>query len=127
MDLNALYKSVLDADSQPIVLCDMRHTVVYMNPTAVRRYAKRGGAALVGTNIMDCHAPASREKILQVVDWFAQSPENNDVFTFYSDKENSDVYMIALRNEAGELIGYYEKHESRVPETRRAYEELAEK
>ncbi|MCD8343599.1 MAG: PAS domain-containing protein [Oscillospiraceae bacterium] len=126
MHLNALCKSVLDADSQPIVLCDMQHTVVYMNPAAVRRYAKRGGAALVGTNIMDCHAPASREKILQVVDWFAQSPENNDVFTFHSDKENSDVYMIALRNEAGELIGYYEKHESRVPETRRAYEELAE-
>ena len=32
---------------------------------------------------------------------------------FYNEKKQKDVYMVALRNADGELIGYYEKHESR--------------
>ena len=37
---------------------------------------------------------------------------------------NKDVYMIALRNYRGELIGYYEKHEYRTPETEKPYEKI---
>ena len=41
---------------------------------------------------------------------------------YHDDKENKDVYMIALRNEEGNLIGYYEKHEYRNPETQSPYQ-----
>ena len=44
---NNFFKSVIDADDAPVVICDLEHTIVYMNPTAVKRYEKRGGAALV--------------------------------------------------------------------------------
>ena len=47
---------------------------------------------------------------------------NNKVYTFRNEKENKDVYMIALRNDAGELIGYYEKHEYRNIETMKLYD-----
>ena len=44
-DLNAYFKSVIDQDTASVVLCDLNHTIVYMNPAAIRNYAKHGGAA----------------------------------------------------------------------------------
>ena len=58
----------------------------------------------------------------QVLDWFRASKDNNIVYTFFNEKENKDVYMVALRNDAGELIAYYEKHEYRNRETMRMYD-----
>lgn len=122
MNLNPLFKSVLEQDTAAVVLCAPDHTIVYLNPAAQRSYAKYGGAALVGRSLLDCHAPASNEKIRRVVQWFAQSPEHNLVFTHHNPKQNKDVYMVALRDDAGRLIGYYEKHEYRTPETRAPYD-----
>ena len=104
------------------MICNLEHEIIYMNPTAIERYAKRGGAALVGKSLMDCHNPESVEKIRKVVTWFAQSRENNIVYTYYNEKENKDVYMVALRDEDGTLIGYYEKHEYRNRETAKMYD-----
>ena len=50
------------------------------------------------------------------------SEENNRVFTFRNDKENKDVYMIALRDDKQNLIGYYEKHEYRTAENGKLYD-----
>ena len=110
---NNYFKSVIDADEAPVVICDLSHTVVYMNPAAVKRYEKRGGAALIGRSLMGCHNADSNDKIERVIAWFKKDPANNKVYTFRNEKENKDVYMIALRNDSGELIGYYEKHEYR--------------
>ena len=90
-----------------------------MNKAARERYRKHG--ELVGRSIFDCHNAESNAKIREVVEWFAQSPEHNLVFTYHNDRENKDVYMVALREENGELIGYYEKHEFRSPETMKLY------
>ena len=62
---------------------------------------------------MDCHGKHSQEQIKKVVSWFEESREHNRIYTFHNEKENKDVYMVALRDENGELIGYYEKHEYR--------------
>lgn len=59
--------------------------------------------------------------IQKVVSWFAEARENNKIYTFYNEKENKDVYMVALRDQEGELIGYYEKHEYRNLETESFY------
>ena len=67
VNLNEVYKSVLDADRAAVVICDLDHTI-------------------------------------------------------FNEKENKDVYMVALRNDAGELIAYYEKHEYRNRETMRMYD-----
>lgn len=122
MELHELFKSVIDMDTSSVVICDLSHKIVYMNPAAEKRYSKRGGGRLVGKSLLDCHNKTSNERIEQVVEWFGKSPENNRVYTFYNEKENKDVYMIALRNGDGELIGYYEKHEYRNRETADFYE-----
>ena len=120
-DLNEVYKSVLETDRAAIVICDLDHKIIYMNPTAINRYGKWGGRNLMGQNLLNCHNDKSREMIIKVVDWFKASKDNNIVYTSYNEKENKDVYMVALRNDAGELIAYYEKHEYRNRETMKMY------
>ena len=122
MELSKFYKSVLEADRAAVVLCDLEHTIVYMNPAAMRNYEKWGGNSLVGKSLLDCHNEKSCEMIEKVVAWFQASPDNNLVYTFYNQKENKDVYMVALRDEDGSLIGYYEKHEYRNRETMKRYD-----
>lgn len=121
MELSVFFKSVIDADNMPVVLCDTNHTIIYMNPSAVERYAKRGGADIIGHSLLSCHNEESNSIIRMVLSWFEESKDNNKVFTLHIDKENHDVYMVALRDDNGNLIGYYEKHECRNPETSPRY------
>ena len=121
-DINEIYKSVLEADRAAVVICDLEHTIIYMNPVAIERYAKWGGKDLMGKSLLNCHNEKSREIIQKVVEWFKASKDNNIVYTFFNQKENKDVYMVALRNEEGNLIGYYEKHEYRNRETMKMYD-----
>ncbi len=57
----------------------------------------------------------------KVVEWFAADESHNLVYTFHNEKQNKDVYMVALRDN-GKLIGYYEKHEYRNMETMKPYD-----
>ncbi len=118
MDINMFYKSVLDADDAPVVICDLNYNVVYMNPASINYYKK----SIVGESIFTCHNSASNEKIEQVVNWFKESQDNNTIYTYHNEKQNKDVYMIALRDENKNLIGFYEKHEFRNKETKGLYE-----
>ena len=115
------YKSILEQDRSAVVICNLKHEIIYMNPAAVNSYEKWGGNKLLGKCLLDCHNPESREKIQQVVDWFKADENHNIVYTFHNEKQNKDVYMVALRDE-GELIGYYEKHEYRNRETMNLYD-----
>lgn len=115
--LNKLLKSVLEQDTAPVVVCDLNHIIAYMNPSAKKRYHKD----LTGKSIKDCHPPKANEMIDKVVSWFKESKDNNIIYTYHNEKENKDVYMVALRDDDGTLIGYYEKHEYRNRETNTLY------
>ena len=116
------FKSLIDQDCSPIVLCDTHHIIRYLNPAAVTAYASYGGEALLGKSVMDCHKPASREAIGRVVNWFLEDKANNRVHTMFLEKENLDVYMIALRSDSGKLIGYYEQQILRTPDSAPLYQ-----
>ena len=122
MELNAYFKSIIEQDREHVVICDLNHTILYMNPSAIRDYAKYGGASLLGRSLMNCHNPQSVAAIQKVVDWFAADQSHNLIFTHYDEKHDRDVYMVALRDDDGNLIGYYEKHEYRDPETLPRYD-----
>lgn len=122
MDLYPYFKSIIRADRCAVVVCNPENEIIYMNPAAVERYAKRGGAELVGRSLLDCHGPGSGERIRKVVSWFRESQDHNLIYTYHNEKENKDVYMVALRDEDGNLIGYYEKHEYRSRETMPMYD-----
>lgn len=116
--MEQLFRSVLEQDKAPIVICDMQSIVVYMNPAAITRYK----CDLVRKSIKNCHPVDAAEKIERVLDWFKKDIGNNIVYTYRNDEENKDVYMVALRDINGMLIGYYEKHEYRNKETSKLYE-----
>ena len=113
-ELSQFFKSIIDQDTEPVVICNLCHEIVYMNPAAIEHYSDEGGEKLIGLVIFDCHSHASAEKIDRVVKWFSDSRENNIMHTSYNGKKDKDFYMVALRDEDGNLIGYYEKQASRV-------------
>lgn len=121
MSLEKFFKAIIDSDSASVVICDKDHTIVYMNPAACKSYEKYGGEDLVSKSILDCHNEHSAAAIKTVAAAFEKNPKLNRVFTFHNEKQNKDVYMIALRDETGELLGYYEKHEYRNQETCERY------
>ena len=105
MKLYKLFKSILDRDSSPVVVCDIDDIIVYMNPCAIKRYHKD----LTGKSIKDCHPAKANE----MIDKVKESKDNNIIYTYRNDEENKDVYMVALRDDDGTIIGYYEMHEYR--------------
>ena len=59
--LNKMFQSLIDQDRAGVVICNLEHEIIYMNPAAVGNYSKWGGAALVGKSLLNCHNPASWE------------------------------------------------------------------
>lgn len=112
MNLLPYFESILQQDTAPVVVCDLDHNIIFMNHSAEKMYPKIQTEAC----IFQCHPDDANQKIIEVVNWFAQDPRNNTVHTFYNQKLNKDVYMIALRDQSQKLIGYYEKHIFRTPD-----------
>ena len=71
------FKSIVDQDRTSVVICNLQHEILYMNPAAISNYAKRGGEKLIGRSLLECHNPESRERIQQVIDWFAADESHN--------------------------------------------------
>ena len=61
--INKFFKSIIDQDRAPVVVCDTEDIIVYMNPSAVEHYHKD----LTGASIKDCHPSSANEKIDKVV------------------------------------------------------------
>ena len=122
ININEYFKSIIDQDRAAVVICDLQHIIIYMNPAAKKSYEKWGGESLIGKSLLDCHNEKSVAAIEKTVSWFAASADNNLVYTSHNEKQNKDVYMVALRDESKELIGYYEKHEYRDREMMERYE-----
>lgn len=116
------FRSIIEQDRSSVVICNLDHEIIYMNKSAIENYKNRGGAELIGKSLLNCHNPQSNEMIKKVVDWFKDSTENNIIYTFHNEKQNKDVYMVALRDKDDKLIGYYEKHEFRNLETMKMYD-----
>lgn len=47
-DLSQYFKSIVDQDRCAVVICNLEHEIIYMNPTAAARYAKRAAPPLWG-------------------------------------------------------------------------------
>ena len=125
-DLGIYFKSIIDSDPANVVICNLEHEIIYMNPASVKRYEKWGGKELIGKSLLNCHNQESVDKIYKVIEWFKADIKNNVVHTFYNEKQAKDVYMYALRDENGKLAGYYEKHEYRTKDETPLYAFMSE-
>ena len=71
-----------------VTVCDNEGIIIEMNEEARRVFAKYGGAALIGQNLMDCHAPKSRDIIRHLLD----TGEKN-VYTITKNGQKKLIYQ----------------------------------
>ena len=108
MDENTL-KLIIDALPFPVVFVDVNHTIQFLNKTAkFHYYQERGYSDLVGKSIFECHHEKSKEKIVKLFETL--KTHGREVFLGVSGK-NERIYMTPVRDDKGELIGYFERFE----------------
>lgn len=104
IDLNFFY-NLLDSFKHPVLFADTGHLVRYANKAAKQFYPD--GDKLVGRSLFDCHNEKSQQRICEIL---RQMKEGLDE-VLITDNEKRRIYMRAVRNSAGELLGYYERFE----------------
>ncbi len=50
-----------------VTICDVDGVILAMNEKAIKTFEKDGGAALIGTNLIDCHPEPSRSKVKRML------------------------------------------------------------
>jgi DUF438 domain-containing protein len=97
--------SFLDSLKDPFLFADLDHTIRYMNTAAKAHYEK--GEALLGTSVLDCHNAESQKIMLEIFEEMKSGQEERLI----TDNEKYRIYMRAVRDSEGRLLGYYERYE----------------
>jgi hypothetical protein len=50
-----------------VTVCDKRYKILYLNGRSAEVNASDGGKTLVGKNLLDCHPPDARAKLVKVM------------------------------------------------------------
>jgi hypothetical protein len=114
--INDYLFQLIDQYKYPIAIVNLDHQIIFLNKSAKEKYAKRGKTDLENKSLFKCHQNKTTEKIKSHI----EDMENglNEVFLAVS-KENQKVFMVAIRDKSGKLIGYYERfediHNNEVP------------
>lgn len=122
MEINDICKSMIDSADSPVVICSLDYRIIYMNQCAQEIYKEYGGASMIGKTLYAFMSEETKSKVDMTVEWFREDKNNNKVFTYCLEKENKDVYLIAIRDENGELAAFGSRHEKRTPETGKPYD-----
>ncbi len=113
MNNEQMMSYILDSYPYPIVFVDCEHIIRYMNKRAkYHYYEERGYRDLIGKSLFDCHNnPKSEEAIRAIIEKMKNhAPE---MFLKVS-SSNERIIITPVRNEEGELIGYFERFEQNV-------------
>lgn len=97
---------LLDSLKDPFVFVDNGHVIRYMN----RRAIEDQGEELIGTSIFDCHGDSSSETIRRIHSKMLDGLEEELI----TDDVKHRIYMRAVRDGRGALLGYYERYEPPV-------------
>ncbi len=110
MDENTILRGILDSYPYPIVFVDSTFTIRYMNRCAqYHYYQERGYQDLIGKNLVLCHdKEGSRQRIRAAYEKMKR--DGKEAFIGVN-LRNQRIYMQPVRNQAGELIGFFERFE----------------
>jgi DUF438 domain-containing protein len=100
--------ALLDSLKDPVLFADTDHVIRYMNEAGASHYKQ--GRALLGTSVMDCHNARSQEVIREVM----AALEKGEDERMITDTPERRIYMRAVRDAAGALLGYYERYEPKA-------------
>jgi DUF438 domain-containing protein len=110
MEREKMLALILDSYPYPIVFVDCNHIIQYLNKRAeYHYYRERGYSSLIGKRIFDCHQDPKSEKMIRAaVEKFKNHA--GEVFLHLNDR-NEREYIVPVRDENGEWIGYFERCE----------------
>jgi len=100
-----LMVAILYSLKNPMTFVDTEHIIRYMNKAAVAHYDQ--GLALIGTSVLDCHNQHSQKMVIEILAAMRDGEEERLI----ADDEESRIYMRAVRDSEGQLLGYYERYE----------------
>ena len=79
-----------------VIVCDLQGIILEMNTRAVNDYVKSGGAALIGSNLLDCHT----EHVRPMIESLFQTQEKN-VYTIEKNGQHKIIYQAPWYEEGG--------------------------
>lgn len=103
----SIMSALLDSLTNPLLFADTDHVIRYMNKAAIRHYDS--GAVLLGTSLLDCHNDRSKGTIVEILSAFHSGGDERLI----SENNERRIYMRAVRDVHGTVIGYYERYEMR--------------
>jgi DUF438 domain-containing protein len=85
-----------------VTVCDRNGVILEMNARSRRMFEERGGAALIGTNLLECHPEPSRTKVKEML-----ASGQTNVYTIEKNGVRKLVYQSPWHVE-GEYQGFVE-------------------
>jgi len=119
-ELTDFFKGIVDSEEGPIVICNMDYRIIYLNPAAMDYY--KSGHEMQNKLLETLMNEELMSMVRMSVEWFKEDMNNNRVFAFHDNKKNLDMYILAIRNSSGDLIGFYGREESRTPDQSRPFD-----
>lgn len=83
-----------------ITVCDQKGVIIDLNDEAARQFADRGGRALIGTLIFDCHPEPARTKLARLFE--SRKP---NIYTIQHEGRRKLVFQSPWSRD-GEFSGY---------------------
>ena len=102
---NTFYESLLNSIKDPILFADTNHIVQYMNEAAISYY--EDGENLLQSNLLECHNEESQKMMIEILAEMQNGLEEKMI----TDNEKYLIFMRSVRNDNGELLGYFERYE----------------
>ena len=86
-----------------VTVSDLEHRIVYMNDASAAGYAKDGGRALVGKEMLSCHNERSKAILGRLLESGGQN-----VYTIDKAGQKKLIFQSAWRDESGAVAGLVE-------------------
>ena len=102
----------------------MDFRIRYINKLAAEKYSKYGGYDLVGRSLNVFMDEEAQSKVDMVIEWFKEDVSHDCILAVRDKRNNTDIYMCAMRDENGELIGFCSRHRSRINDEAAPYETI---
>lgn len=99
------YISLLNSIKDPILVADLNHIVQYMNKAGIEYYEE--GEDLLKSNLLNCHNEESQKMMHEILVEMQNGLEEKLI----TDNEKYRIFMRAVRDEKGNLLGYFERYE----------------
>jgi nitrogen-specific signal transduction histidine kinase len=109
MEIEKIALYVIDSWPYPVLFVDCDHIIRYMNKQAkYHYYTEKGYRDLIGKSLLEFHNEQSKEKIITAYEKLRN--HGSEIFLGVNVK-NQRMYISPVRDEAGELVGYFERFE----------------